>query len=142
MLPQIAQLEIETESEETVQPRGKSFLFDFKTGDFVLKDGKVVEVSGVESLKVWIDKAIRTARNRFSIYDGEEYGASIDNLVGSNLPLEFVSEELQREITEALTENAEIRSLSDWTFERDGAAIKVSFTVNSIYGDVQREVSV
>ena len=31
----------------------KSYLFDFATGDFVVRDGKLIECDGIESIKVW-----------------------------------------------------------------------------------------
>ncbi len=39
---------------------GKSFLFDFKAGDFVVRDGKLVECDGMDAIKVWIEKILRT----------------------------------------------------------------------------------
>ena len=32
----------------------KSFLFDFDTGDFNVRDGKLIECDGIEAVKVWI----------------------------------------------------------------------------------------
>ena len=37
----------------------KSYLFDFTTGDFVVRDGKIIECDGIESIKVWIEKILR-----------------------------------------------------------------------------------
>ena len=42
-----------------------SFNFDFSKGDFVLDgSGNIETVSGVESLKLWINKILRTQYNR------------------------------------------------------------------------------
>ena len=40
----------------------KSYLFDFTTGDFVVRDGKLIECDGIESIKVWIEKILRTEK--------------------------------------------------------------------------------
>ena len=32
----------------------KSYLFDFDSDDFVVRDGKLVECDGIDALKVWI----------------------------------------------------------------------------------------
>ena len=40
----------------------KSYLFDFTTGDFALRDGKLIECDGIESIKVWIEKILRTEK--------------------------------------------------------------------------------
>lgn len=142
MFPQLAELELDTTDAETARPRGKSFLFDFATGDFVLRDGKMVEATGIDSLKVWIEKALRTAKYRYEIYTGTEYGASTEDLVGSNLPFDFIKEEMKREVREALQNNQEILSVSDLSFEREGSKMTVRFTVNSIFGATQQEVNV
>ena len=36
----------------------KSYLFDFTTGDFVVRDGKLIECDGIKSIKVWIEKIL------------------------------------------------------------------------------------
>lgn len=50
----------------------KSYLFDFTTGDFALRDGKLIECDGIESIKVWIEKILRTEKGRYPIYDNTE----------------------------------------------------------------------
>ena len=43
----------------------KSYLFNFDKGDFVVRDGKLVECDGIEAIKVWIEKIIRTEKYRY-----------------------------------------------------------------------------
>lgn len=133
-LPSISQLDFGTITQETTPPRGKSFLFDFATNQFALKDGKMVEVHGLDALKIWIEKILRTAVNRFRAYDGTGYGCGIDNLIGSNLPIDYIREEMKRQTLEALLQHEEINSISDWQFVRDGSMVAISFTVDSLYG--------
>ena len=52
----------------------KSYLFDFTTGDFVVRDGKLIECDGISAIKVWIEKILRTEKGRYLIYDNTEYG--------------------------------------------------------------------
>ena len=40
----------------------KTYLFDFDKGDFVIRDGKLVECDGVDAIKVWIEKILRTEK--------------------------------------------------------------------------------
>lgn len=140
-LPEIAQLEFDTTIETTSQPRGKSFLFNFQTGQLVLQNGKMVEVSGLDALKIWIEKTLRTARDRFVVYKDTDYGTSIESLIGLNYQFNnFIQEEIQRQTTEALEQHEEINSIADWQFVRDGSNMTISFTVNSVYGASRQEV--
>ena len=40
----------------------KSYLFDFENGDFIVRDGKLIECDGIESIKAWIEKILRTEK--------------------------------------------------------------------------------
>ena len=43
----------------------KSYIFDFTTGDFVVRDGKLIECDGISAIKVWIEKILRTEKGRY-----------------------------------------------------------------------------
>lgn len=147
MLPSIADLEFENdellEDEPTI---GKSFLFDFKTGDFVMKDGKLVILEGIEALKMWIVKVIRTEKFRFRIYentgfeDDEQYGVMLEDLIGSNFDREFIEAEIEREVTEALLLHEYIISVDEWQFERNSKKMAVSFAVTTYDETLNMEV--
>ncbi|MFJ8261402.1 DUF2634 domain-containing protein [Rummeliibacillus sp. NPDC094406] len=142
MLPDIAELEFNTDTEPKDLPKlGKSFLYDFDKGDFVLKDGKMVEIHGVEVLKQWILKVLKTERFRFRIYENIEYGVTLEDLIGSSFPRSFVEAEIKREVTASLILHSYIESVEDWTFEHDGKWMKVWFTVVTIDGAFEMEVT-
>lgn len=139
---QINQVEKQIEKEQNAATtfNGKSFLYDFKKGDFVRRNGKFVEVRGRDALKVWIEKVIRTHRFRFKIYKDTEYGVLIEDLIGTTLPRGFVQSELKRELTEAILINELIESLTEWEIEHDGDRLTIRFTVISVYGPFDMEV--
>ncbi|RIJ65537.1 DUF2634 domain-containing protein [Rummeliibacillus sp. POC4] len=144
MLPDIAELEFNTDTTEQSKdlPKlGKSFLYDFDKGDFVIKDGKMVEIHGVEVLKQWILKVLKTERFRFKIYENIEYGVTLEDLIGSGFPRSFIEAEIKREVTASLILHSYIESVEDWTFERDGKWMKVWFTVVTIEGAFEMEVT-
>ena len=141
MLPKITELELNIEQTETLPTTGKSFLFDFEKGDFVLKDGKMVEVNGKEALKVWIEMCLKTEKYRFEIYKDVYYGVSIEDLLGSNYPRSFIESEIKREVTAALTKHPSVRDISEWRFERDGKWMHVQFKVNSVEDSFEQEVN-
>ena len=119
---------------------GKSFLFDFETGDFVITDGKLTAISGIESLKGWIQKVLKTEKFKFKIYDNKEYGATILELVNADYPYAFKKAEIERVIIETLLKNTAIKSLSNFDFERNKRTLKISFTTYTIYGTSENEV--
>lgn len=130
MLPKITELEFNTEElTEDLPPIGKSFLFDFNNNEFVMRDGKLIELFGVESLKMWIEKSLRTERFRFVVYENTEYSISLEDLIGSNYPRAFVEAEIKREVAERLLEHPHINAIENWAFERDGKLMRVWFVV-------------
>lgn len=116
---------------ETVESGGtKTYLYDFDKGDFVVLDGKLVECDGVEAIKVWIEKIIRTEKGRFPIYDETEYGCHLEDLIiGNNYTVEFIEAELKREIEEALLQNPQISNVSGFELTRDANSITVTLEV-------------
>lgn len=116
---------------------GKSFLFDFKTGDFILQDGKLVKAGEIQGIKIWIEKILKTQKFKFKIYEKQdkkrEYGVTIkDLLIGNKYPRAFVESELKREITEALLMHPKIESIENFKFQRKSTTVILSFKVNLI----------
>lgn len=119
--------------------------YDFENGEFNMKDGKVIELTGLEALKMWIQKVLRTEKHKFKIYKSTDstyaYGISLLEYINSDLPYDFIKAEIQREITETLIINSSINSISDFSFKRSDDILNISFIVNSIYGITQEGVS-
>ena len=115
---------------------GKSYIFDFKTGDFELQDGKLIFSDENTALKIWIEKVLRTEKNRYVIYDNTAYGCQLEDLIiGSNFPVAFIESELRREIEDALTQHPKIIGISDFYMERLPSSVKVDFRVVLINGE-------
>lgn len=141
MLPKITELEFNTEGlTEDLPPIGTSFLFDFNTNEFVMTDGKLVELYGIDSLKMWIEKSLRTERFRFVVYENTEYSISLEDLIGSNYPRSFVEAEIKREVTERMLEHPHINAIENWSFERDGKLMRIWFKVITADDEFEMEV--
>lgn len=121
---------------------GKSFLFDFNIGDFVLDDtGNLISINNLEALKIWIIKILKTDKNKFTIYDGTNYGiVNLRELVTSDYPYEFIKAEIESNIKEVLLKNTSIKSLQNFEFERNKRLLTVRFDCSTIYGTVESEV--
>jgi hypothetical protein len=141
LFPQFEALQLNNDDIRTTL--GKSFLFDVNTGDFILKNGKLQAIEGIEALKVWIQKILKTEKFKFKVYEtGEinEYGVTLLELVNSGYPHAFIQAEIQREIAEALDRNPEILAVNNFSFTREKRTLIAHFNVNSIYGTVEQEV--
>lgn len=121
---------------------GKSFLFDFSTGDFKLDDtGNLISVSNLEALKIWITKILKTDKNKFTVYDGSNYGiVNLKELITSDYPFEFIKAEIESNVKEVLLKNTAIKSVGNFEFERNKGLLTVSFDCSTIFGTVQSEV--
>ena len=105
--------------------------FDFQKGDFIIINGRPKMTVGRERIKNWVQKILNT------IYNGTGYGINIeDTFVGKNYNRDYIRSEVKREITEILTTNEDIVSIDNFNMEVDGSLLTVSFTVNSVYGDI------
>jgi phage baseplate assembly protein W len=117
---------------EDTAATGKSFLFDFTSGDFVMRNGSLAECDGTNAIKVWIEKILRTEKGRFKIYDDTEYGCRLEDLlIGSNYSAAFVKAELKREIEDALMQNQNISAVSNFNLERTTSGILIRLEVET-----------
>lgn len=141
-LPKVAQLtfpDADLTIPQTNQQRiHVTYDWDFDAGDFALKDGKHVQLTGIEYLKVWIQKTLRTVKNTL-IYTGTDYGSDHYSLIGQNFHPDFEKAENKRMIREALMQNDAITGVESFSFSQTGSRLTISFTVQSIYGTTNQQ---
>lgn len=125
------QTEVVTTTQSVSENTGtKTYLFDFDKGDFVIRDGKLIECDGVEAIKVWIEKILRTEKGRFKIYDNTDYGCHLEDLIiGNSYTMEFIEAELKREIEDALLLNPQISAVSNFKILREKNSLTVTMEV-------------
>lgn len=102
---------------------------DFATGQLT---GKVV--TGLEAIKTWTYLALSTSRYRHLIYSWD-YGNEIEDLIGQSVTKEYLDTEIPRIISDCLTVNPHIKSISgiELVFKND--KLTGSFTINTDYGE-------
>ena len=121
-----------TRVEAPAQTGTKSYLFDFNKGDFVVRDGKLVERDGMDALKVWIEKILKTEKGRYRIYDGTGYGCQLEDLIiGNTYTLEFTEAELKREVEEAILKNPLVISVSNFALTKTANALTIQIEVKT-----------
>ena len=122
--------DITLDNETQTSSGTKSYMFDFENGDFIVRDGKLIECDSIDAIKVWIEKILRTEKGRYHIYDSAEYGWHLEDLIiGNSYTAEFIEAELKREIEDALKQNPQITSVTNFNITRNTNAITVTLEV-------------
>jgi hypothetical protein len=93
----------------------------------------------LEAMKQAIYKILNTERYQYIIYSWD-YGIETVDLFGE--PVTYVCPELKRRIIEALTQDSRIQSVDAFSFEIDKGKVHATFTVHTIFGDVEAERAV
>lgn len=113
----------------------KAYEYDFQKCDFVFENKVAVVLTGVDALKQWIEKCIRTQLNRYPMYNSTGYGANIEDLtIGHSYGVDFVESELRREIENALLVHEDINRVPNLSVTRAGDILHISFTLSTSYG--------
>lgn len=90
-----------------------------------------------EAMKQAIYKILMTERYQYIMYSWD-YGIETRDLYGE--PVSYVCPELERRITEALLCDERIEDVSDFNFDMsEKGIVKASFTVHTVFGEVQAE---
>ena len=98
------------------------------------------KIEGKEAVRQAVYKILNTERYQYPEYSWD-YGIELVDLYGE--PFSYVCPELERRITEALTWDTRIQSADNFTFEQKaGGRILVTFTVHTVYGDIDTEQEV
>ena len=112
-----------------------TYQFDFQTGEFVFKNGKIVIISKEDALEMWVEKALRTQYNRYKLYNGTYYGSNIEDLVmGKSYNHSFREIELRREIESCLLKHEDILSINTINIVYTEGTLGVNIVMNTIYG--------
>lgn len=94
----------------------------------------------LEAMIQVIYKILNTERYIYPIYSWN-YGIELADLFGE--PVSYVCAEIERRVTEALTQDDRIKSVSDFEFDISKKHMVVcTFLVHTIFGDVKTEKGV
>ena len=124
----------ENKTEQIELPMLKEYAYDFDTNELKLRDGKNYLVEGNEALKIWIFKAIVTARYKYIAYS-EQFGTEIFEVIGTTLSSEAKKAEVRRYIIETLMVNPYILSIERIELSQIKDNLDIEVFVKSIYED-------
>lgn len=96
-------------------------------------------IDEIEALKQAIFLILNIERYDHIIYSWN-YGVELNDLFGKPIP--FVLPEIKRRVTEALVQDDRIDSVDTFKFEVNKGKVLATFTVHSIYGEIETEKEV
>ncbi|OOM80945.1 DUF2634 domain-containing protein [Clostridium sp. BL-8] len=117
----------------------REYAWDFEKNDFQLKDGKFQIVEGIEALKIWIWKALKTSRYTYPIYS-DNYGQELDKLIGEGLSKSLAESEAKRLTLECLKDNEHILSIRSFSVDKSNDVLSITFTAITDCGEVTIDV--
>lgn len=126
-------------TQETEVSIPREYTWDFEKNDFQLKDGKFQVVEGIEALKIWIWKAIKTSRYTYPIYS-DNYGQELDKLIGEGLSKSLAESEAKRLTLECLKDNEHILSIRSFSVDKSNDVLSITFTAITDCGEVTIDV--
>ena len=132
MFPKI-DIDTTIKGESEILKLGKAYLFDYKTGQHIMVDGRLIELSEVDNIKSWIEKVLRTQLGKYQIYIEDEtndFGISVYKYLGTRvLPQVYLASELRREIREQLLQHRYIEDVTEYTTNRLKRGLEITFKV-------------
>lgn len=96
-------------------------------------------IDELEAVKQAVYKILNTERYKYLIYSWN-YGIELEDLFGEPIP--YVYSELKRRIEEALVQDDRINSVDSFSFENKKGVVLATFTVHTIYGDIDADKEV
>ena len=133
MIPQLEQ-DVETQELEYTTEATKTYRFD-------INNKRIVGwTDGLEAYKIAAEKALKTRRYRYVIYDGN-YGSSIEDYVGEDF--DFIKSGIQREIYDTLSQDDRFEAIENFIIQQTGLDhCIIKFNIVSTEGTVSMELEV
>lgn len=115
------------------------YAIDFESGQPLYENEDIVTLTGNEALKVWIFRALKTERNRYAIHS-EYYGSDLREHIGTIYNESIKQVLMQEQIKDCLLVNPYLANVYNFSFEKQENVVKITFSVNTVYGTLKQEV--
>lgn len=116
----------DTDIQLTSRP-SKTWIIDRQTMQVAYMD------EGLESVRQAVEIALNVDRFRWQIYNAN-FGNELNDLIGDDA--DYIKSEFQRMVDDALSVDDRVIDTSDYTFSVDGDSITITFTVNTVFGQL------
>lgn len=115
-------------------PIYREIAWDFGLNVPIIEENEFKIVEGIEAVKVWVYKAIKTARFEHEIYSWD-YGCEMRDLTGYGFSKELIVSEVKRYVEEALMINEYIKEVNAVALGLNDDKLQVEVSINTYYGD-------
>ena len=92
---------------------------------------------GLEAVRQSVEIALNVERFQWQIYN-TNFGNELEELVGDDA--DYIQSELPRMVNDALSVDDRVIDTTDYVFSVNGDSMTVSFTVNTVYGQLTEEL--
>lgn len=92
---------------------------------------------GLEAVRQSVEIALNVDRFRWQIYN-TNFGNELEELIGDDA--DYIQSELPRMVDDALSVDDRVIDTTDYVFSVNGDSMTVSFTVNTVYGQLTEEL--
>ena len=92
---------------------------------------------GLEAVRQSVEIALNVERFQWQIYN-TNFGNELEELVGDDA--DYIQSELPRMVNDALSVDDRVIDTADYVFSVNGDSMTVSFTVNTVYGQLTEEL--
>ena len=119
----------------------KEYAIDFKTGEYIKEGNDIKVLEKNEALKVWIFKALKTERFRYTEVYSDNYGSELETNIGTIYQKSVKDVLMINQIRDTLLVNPYI--LECYNFEisnEDEYVPQITFNVKTVYGELEMEV--
>lgn len=122
--------------EEKDLPLYKEYAWNFEVDKFIYDNtGNHVLVEGNEAIKVWIYKALKTERFRYTAYSWQ-YGIELKKFIGKVMSVGERISEFKRAIIECLMVNPYIKSIDTITITQEKTKLICKINLTTVYGEL------
>lgn len=92
---------------------------------------------GLEAVRQAVEIALNVERFQWQIYN-TNFGNELEELAGDDA--DYIQSELPRMVNDALSVDDRVIDTADYVFSVNGDSMTVSFTVNTVYGQLTEEL--
>ena len=130
-----------TDAEVEEMPIFKEYAIDFKTRKYIKDENGIKVLEKNEALKVWIFKALKTERFRYTDVHSDNYGSELETNIGTIYQKSVKDALMINQIRDTLLVNPYITECYNFEISNENEYIpQITFNVKTVYGELEMEV--
>ena len=119
----------------------KEYAIDFKTGEYIKEGNDIKVLEKNEALKVWIFKALKTERFRYTEVYSDNYGSELETNIGTIYQKSVKDALMINQIRDTLLVNPYISECYNFEISNEDEYVpQITFNVKTVYGELEMEV--